>query len=95
MGKHPGHRKWGLHLYLLQRFFNQRNQMALEFFSQIFKNFTAAVYSSDKLPIGEVDTNTNESGTCPLSLILQHFIFGIFQLFQSEICINFIDTVLL
>ena len=68
MGKHPGYRKWGLHLYLLQKFFDQRNQMALEFFSKIFKNFTAAVYSSDKLPIGEVDTNTNESGTCPLYL---------------------------
>ena len=89
MGKHPGYRKWDL----LQKFFGQRNQMALEFFTQIFKNFTAAVYSSDKLPIGEVDTNTND--TCPLSLILQYFIFGIFQLFQSEICINFIDTVLL
>ena len=69
--------------------------MALEFCSQTFKNSTAAVYSTDKLLIGEVDTNTNESGTCPFYLILQHFIFGIFHLFQSEICINFVDTVLL
>ena len=53
---------------IYQKFFDQRNQMALEFFSQIFKNSTAAVYSSDKLPIGEVDTNTNESGTCSLYL---------------------------
>ena len=82
MGKHPGYRKWGLHLYLLQKFFDQRNQMALEFFSKIFKNFTAAVYSSGKLPMKVVHAHF-------------HFIFGILQLFQSEICINFIDTVLL
>ena len=71
MGKDPGYRKWGLHLFLLQKFFDQRNQMALEFFSQIFKNSTADVYSSNKLPIGEVETNTNERATCPLYLILQ------------------------
>ena len=44
--------------------------MALEFWSQTFKNSTAAVYSTDKLLIGEVNTNTNESGTCPFYLIL-------------------------
>ena len=79
MGKHPGYRKWDL----LQKFFGQRNQMALEFFTQIFKNFTAAVYSSDKLPIGEVDTNTNESGTCPLSFYLWYFpTFPVRNLYQ-------------
>ena len=42
MGKNSGSRKWGLDLDLLKYFFDLRNQMALEFFPQIFKNSTAA-----------------------------------------------------
>jgi hypothetical protein len=94
MGKHPGYRKWGLHLYLLlQKFFDQRNQMALESFSQISKNSTAAIYSSDKLPIGEVDKNTNESGTCPLYLAAVYLWY--FPTFPVRNSYNFVDTVLL
>ena len=71
---------------IYQKFFDQRNQMALEFFSQIFKNSTAAVYSSDKLAIGEVDTNTNESGTCSfLSCSILPLVFSNFSSPKSTI----------